>query len=162
MGCCLLWQCSYSFKDLNRVGKWGLAGDIKQYQRHLACKGLGHLPCYHCACACFSVPSWNRSAAAENREKICLPGKEPCFLCLESRPPVKLKRQLSKSMEWMAQRVVTVQASSLDTASSGIAVGKGHLCAPTLGSSRLEIFSEASGSWWESEPVLLVLGTAVP
>lgn len=47
--------------------------------------------------------------------------------------------------EWMAQDVLTVQASLLGTVSSGSAEGKGHLCVPTLGSSRLKIFSEALG-----------------
>lgn len=45
----------------------------------------------------------------------------------------------------MAEDALTVQASLLGTVPSGTAEGKGHLCAPTLDSSRLKIFLEALG-----------------
>lgn len=49
-----------------------------------------------------------------------------------------------EAREWMAQDALTVQASLLGTVPSGTAEGKGHLCAPTLDSSRLKIL-EALG-----------------
>lgn len=61
----------------------------------------------------------------------------------------------------MVQGAATVRAASLDTVSGGTAEGKDHVCAHTLGSSRLEI-SEVTASWWESEPAVLVLSTAGP
>lgn len=58
---------------------------------------------------------------------------------------MKLKPELLQRTEWMVQGVVTIQAASSDTVSVGTAGGKGHPCAHTLGSSRLEI-SQVSGS----------------